>query len=72
MILNLPQKPVEIIKTLTAGSTSLTFEGISENATIDVYTYGSELSHTKSYTDGVLTLTFETQTVDVNVKVRCS
>ena len=73
MIFNLPKDKVVLEKTLQAGETSVAFEGISENAMIDIYTDNENISYTgKSYADGVLTVNFDAQEVVVKVRVRCS
>ena len=59
-------------KTLIAGQTTLSFEGIPDGSIVDIYApLGVECGNPdKSYEDGVLTLTFAAQEVDMNVKVR--
>lgn len=65
----------DITGTLTAGSTELvlTDDSISANNTIDIYTdvYGVNPVDV-ILADGSITLTFDTQESDVNVKVRVS
>ena len=64
----------DLTGTLTAGSTSITLSdaSITTSSTIDVYT-DQELPHNSmSVTTGSVTITFDAQQSDVNVKVRVS
>lgn len=61
--------------TLTAGQTSITFSdaSIRETSTIDYYTYYFSINPVGVVaTNGSVTLTFETQDIDLGVKVRVS
>ena len=65
----------EIISTLTAGSTTLTMSdnSITTNSTLDFYTDIYGVSPTDvSVLNGSVTLTFEAQQSNMNVKVRVS
>lgn len=68
-------KGVELTGTLTAGSTSISFNdaAITTSSTIDLYTdvYGVNPSAVV-VTTGNIALTFEAQSVNIGVKVRVS
>ena len=73
--LNISDPWIDLIGTLTAGSTSLTLSSslITTDSTIDFYTSIFGVNPTAvSLTTGSITLTFEAQQTDMTVKVRVS
>ena len=64
----------DIIGTLTAGSTEITFTNtaITSNSTVDVYTHSGVEYNSISVTTGAVVLTFDEQESDLDVKVRIS
>lgn len=64
--------PIVLTATLTAGETSITFENdsIVPNCIVDIYTNKFGVNPTgMTATEGSLTLTFEAQSTDINVRL---
>ena len=66
--------PTVLTSTLTAGSTSIQFtdSSIDSTKTIEVFTDPEIFHNSKNVVNNTLTITFDSQTNDVSVKVRIS